>query len=60
MLEETEVAAVVRFYSEELLDWKTYEGRPNGRIDGWRKEGIEGGEKVGIQDSSLCFGGVDG
>lgn len=29
-------------------------------MNGWRKEGIEGGEKVGIQDSSLRFGGVDG
>lgn len=27
-------------------------------MNGWREEVIEGGEKVGIQDSSLCFGGV--
>lgn len=30
------------------------------RMNGCRKEGTEGGEKVGIHDSSLGFGGVGG
>lgn len=38
-----------RFYSEELLDWKTYEGRPNGwmeeRGNRRRREGGDPGLK---------------
>lgn len=49
--EQREVGGVIilAFYSEESLDWKTDRGKAR-FMNGWRKEGTDGGEKVGIQD----------
>lgn len=59
MLKETEVGAVVRLPFTVRIYMI---GNPQGearRMNGWRKGGREGGEKVGILDSSfsLWWGG---